>query len=244
LAAAYTQVDRAESEKDLAFAVNRDGAGHVAQSCGRRSIVLIHLSTDYVFDGAKPMAYVEDDPVAPINAYGESKAAGEATVRAHCAHHVIIRTSWLYGVHGQNFVKTMIRLARSRDEIAVVDDQWGSPTSAADLAAAIATIASRIQAGHGQWGTFHYCGGGDTTWHGLAQAIMASPRSGLATPPRLRPITTAQYPTAARRPANSRLDCGRIESAYGMSRPAWQMSLDAVLAELSANKTETGQQLP
>lgn len=240
VAAAYTQVDRAESERTIAFAVNRDGAGHVAEACGQRSIPLIHLSTDYVFDGAKPTYYVEDDPVAPINVYGASKAAGEAAVRGHCSQHVIVRASWLYGVHGQNFVKTILRLAKSREEIAVVDDQWGNPTAAADLAAAIMIIADRIQGGAGHWGTFHYCGGGATTWHGFAQAILASPRSGLAKLPRLQPITTAQYPTLARRPANSRLDCGRIESAYGISRPAWRASLDVVLSELSANKTESG----
>ncbi|MGH6931632.1 MAG: dTDP-4-dehydrorhamnose reductase [Dongiaceae bacterium] len=232
-AAAFTQVDRAEGERAIAFAVNRDGAGHVAAACERRALPLVHISTDYVFDGAKPTPYVENDPIAPINAYGESKAAGEAIVRQQCARHIIMRTSWLYGVHGQNFVKTMLRLAGSREEIAVVDDQWGSPTAAADLAAAIAAIAGRVHDGAAPWGTFHYCGNGATTWHGFAQAILASPSSGLTKRPRLRPIPTSEYPTPARRPANSRLDCSRIESAYGIIRPDWPTSVEAVLAELS-----------
>ena len=239
-AAAYTQVDRAESERDMAFAVNRDGARNVAGACGRRAIPVIYISTDYVFDGAKPTPYVEDDPVAPINAYGESKAAGEAAVRQANPRHIIIRASWLYGVHGQNFVKTMLRLAAAREEIAVVDDQRGSPTSATDLAHVITVVAHRLAAGQGQWGKFHFCGAGDTTWFGFAQAIFADPDARLVRQPRLRPIPTSGYPTAARRPANSRLDCGRIESAYGIRRPAWRASLRVMLAELSSRTTSNG----
>lgn len=232
-AAAYTNVDRAESEGDAAFAVNRDGVANVAMACAARDVPVIHVSTDYVFDGLKPSAYVEEDPIAPLNVYGESKAAGESALRAHNPRHVIIRASWLYGVHGRNFVKTMLRLAATRDEIAVVDDQWGSPTAAADLASAMVAIARSVAAGSGRWGTYHYSGDGDTTWYRFARAIFDIAGKGGAPVPRLRAIATGDYPTPARRPANSRLDCGLIESTYGVRRPAWQSSLSAVLQELS-----------
>jgi dTDP-4-dehydrorhamnose reductase len=225
--AAFTAVDRAESERDAAFAVNRDGAANVAQACASRGIPLVHLSTDYVFDGTKAGAYTEDDPIAPLNVYGASKAAGEHAVRASLAEHIIVRTSWVYGARGHNFVKTMLRLGGERDELAIVDDQWGNPTAAADIAAAIVGIAARLR----RWGTYHYCGAGTTTWYRLAVRIFElwSPRRR----PSLRPIASAEYPTPARRPANSALDCRRIVEAFGVARPRWEDSLARVLAELA-----------
>ena len=160
-AAAYTAVDKAESEPEVAFAVNRDGAAHLAEACNEAGVSLIHISTDYVFDGETSGAYVEDDPVNPINVYGASKEAGERAVRQGLAAHVILRTAWVYSPYGHNFVKTMLRLGREHDELAVVDDQRGSPTGAADVARAIVAIASRLVAGKTDgFGTFHFCSAG------------------------------------------------------------------------------------
>lgn len=232
-AAAYTAVDRAESEADAAFAVNRDGVGHVAAACAARGIACIHLSTDYVFNGRKPEPYVELDPVDPINVYGASKAAGEAALRRRLEQHVILRTSWVYGVHGNNFVKTMLRLAATRDEIAIVDDQTGCPTAAASIAAAIVRVAGELQNDRARWGTYHYCDREPTTWYRFAQQIFALEPSARRKPPSLRAIASDEYPTAARRPANSSLDCGRIEAAFGIRRPSWRESLAQVMAELA-----------
>jgi dTDP-4-dehydrorhamnose reductase len=233
-AAAYTQVDRAESESGLAFAVNAEAPAFLAQRCAAQSIPLIHISTDYVFDGLKGTPYVEEDPTSPIGVYGRSKAAGEAAVRRGWARHLILRTSWLYSAHGTNFVRTMLRLASEKDELRVVDDQFGSPTSAADLAAAVLMLAERLCAGgEAAWGTYHYCGQGVTSWFGFACRIIA----GLAARRRadgcrVVPITSAGYPTAARRPPYSVLDCRRIESTFGVARPPWQQSLETVLDRL------------
>jgi dTDP-4-dehydrorhamnose reductase len=233
-AAAYTAVDRAESEPGRAFAVNRDGAAHVAAACRALDAPLIHYSTDYVFDGSKPGPYREEDPVEPLGVYGRSKAEGEAAIRAVLPRHLILRTSWVFGVHGANFVKTMLRLARERDEIAVVADQTGSPTSAADIAGAIARIAQHIGAGNTVWGTYHFAGAGAVTWHGFAEAIfeLAAPWRG--PPPRVEAIATADYPTPARRPANSVLDCARIGRAFGIEPRPWRAALAETIAELYA----------
>ncbi|CAO3439886.1 dTDP-4-dehydrorhamnose reductase [Azospirillum doebereinerae] len=239
-ATAYTAVDKAESEREAVFAVNRDGPARLAARCAGRGAALIHLSTDYVFDGSKPTPYTEDDPVCPISVYGASKEAGEAGVRAALPRHVILRTSWVYAAHGANFVKTMLRLGRERDELGVVADQTGAPTAAADIAAAIARIAQRVAQApqDAAWGTYHFTGAGATTWHGFADRIFQRLEAAEGRRPRLRAITTADYPTPARRPANSRLDCARVRSAFGVETPAWEDSLDRVLDLLLAPATQ------
>ena len=232
-ATAYTAVDKAESEPELAFAVTRDGPARVAELCRDRGAALLHISTDYVFDGAKKEPYLEEDAVAPLGVYGASKEAGEAAIRATCPRHIILRTSWVYGVHGQNFLKTMLRLGAEREELGVVADQHGAPTAAADIAATLARLAAAV-AGRvdAPWGTYHYTGGGATTWHGFAEHIFEAQRRSTGRRPRLTAIATADYPTPARRPANSRLDCARIGRSFGIVCPLWQESADLVLAGL------------
>jgi dTDP-4-dehydrorhamnose reductase len=232
-AAAYTAVDRAESEADAAFAVNRDGVGHIASTCASAGIACIHLSTDYVFNGRKSEPYAELDPIDPINVYGASKAAGEAELQRRLEQHIILRTSWVYGVHGSNFVKTMLRLGATRDELAIVDDQTGCPTAAFSIAAVVARIAGELQHEQARWGTYHYCDREPTTWYGFAQRIFEIEASAGRKVPSLRPISTVEYRSAARRPANSSLDCGRIEATFGIRRPTWRESLAQVMAELA-----------
>ena len=232
-ATAYTGVDKAESEPGLAFAVNRDGPARLAELCRERGAALLHISTDYVFDGTKPAPYLETDPVAPVSVYGASKAAGEAAIRAVAPRHVILRTSWVYGAHGQNFLKTMLRLGAEREELGVVADQHGAPTAAADIAAALVRIAEQV-AGRAEapWGTFHYTGAGATTWHGFADHIFEAMLRVTGRRPRLKPITTADYPLPARRPANSRLDGSQIGHRFGIICTPWQEAVDRVLNEL------------
>jgi len=236
-AAAYTAVDRAESEAAAAFAANAEAPGHLAAACREAGIPLVHLSTDYVFDGNKPGPYREDDAINPLGVYGHSKEAGERAVRAALAEHVILRTAWVYGVHGGNFVKTMLRLAAERPVLRVVADQRGAPTSAGDIAAALVAIAVKISAGQKHWGTFHFTGAGETTWHGFAEAIVAL--AGASVP--VEPIATADYPTPARRPANSLLDCAKIEAAWGIVARPWRAALEEVVAELFDKSREPGQ---
>ncbi len=237
-AAAYTAVDRAEIETDKAWAGNCTGPLNLAVACRDAAIPLIHLSTDYVFDGTKEGAYREDNSVRPLGAYGESKEAGERAVRGALPQHVILRTAWVYGAHGHNFVKTMLRLAAERPVLRVVADQIGSPTSAADIAAAIGAIVQRIAAGNRRWGTYHFAGAGAVSWHGFAEAIveLASQcnAAGRGAPPRIAAITTAEYPTPARRPANSVLDCTRIGDAFGIVPRPWRQALAEVIRELRA----------
>jgi dTDP-4-dehydrorhamnose reductase len=234
--AAYTAVDRAESEPEAAWAVNCAGAANIAAVCGEDTTALIHLSTDYVFDGSKRGAYREEDAVNPLGVYGRSKEAGERAVRAAMAHHIIVRTAWVYGAQGANFVRTMLRLGAERPVLRVVADQQGCPTAAADIAAALVAIAKGIERGTAHWGTFHFAGAGSTSWHGFAEEIIeVATRFGAwpaAAKPRVEPITTDQYPTAARRPMNSVLDCRNIAAAFGISAPPWQTSLPAVIREL------------
>lgn len=232
-AAAYTAVDKAESETTRAYAVNRDGTAYLAAACAEAKIPLIHVSTDYVFDGSKSTPYTEDDPVQPVSVYGASKEAGEQALRDIWPRHIILRTAWVYSVFGNNFVKTMLRLARERDSLRVVADQHGCPTAAGDLAEAILQIVRRISAeGEIPWGTYHYCGAGSTTWHGFAEAIvqLAAPVLRRSVP--VIPITTADYPTPARRPANSVLDCRRIRERLGIEPRPWRVSLKEVMDEL------------
>lgn len=232
-AAAYTAVDRAEQEVETAMRANRQGPANLAASCHAHRIPLIHLSTDYVFDGNKDGAYGEEDPVAPTGVYGRSKWEGEEEVRATLREHLIIRVSWVFGPHGNNFVKTMLRLAAERDELRVVSDQHGCPTSATHIAEALLTLADRISKGVDlSWGTYHFCGMPETTWHGFAEAII-NEAVGIGLLDHVipvHPITTSDYPTPARRPQNSALDCRRIMQTFDMNPPRWQEGLTAMLA--------------
>lgn len=234
-AAAYTAVDKAESEEALAHKVNGSGAGELAAVCARAGVSLVHISTDYVFDGESPRAYVESDPTAPINAYGRSKLAGEIAVAAACPRHVILRTSWIYSPFGTNFVRTMLRLGAERETLGVVDDQRGCPTYAPHLADAILAIAGQLDgaaAADPRWGLYHAAGSGDTTWCGFAREIFqATQARGLPTPA-LQAIATSAYPTPARRPANSRLDCGKLAAVFGVRLPDWQDGTRACLERL------------
>jgi len=234
-AAAYTAVDAAETDADAAYRANRDGPAELARLCAAAGVPLIHVSTDYVFDGAKDAPYVETDPVAPQGVYGASKLAGEEAVLASGARAVILRTAWVYAPVGKNFVRTMLNLGRTRDRLTVVADQRGCPTAAADLADAILAIADRIaatgwQPGYG--GVFHAAGSGETTWFGLAQAVFAAAAEHGQKAPVVEPIPSSAYPTPAKRPANSRLDCGRLEAVFGVRLPAWEGSLARTVDEI------------
>jgi dTDP-4-dehydrorhamnose reductase len=231
-AAAYTAVDRAETERDAAWAGNCTGPANLARSCHEAGVPLVHLSTDYVFDGKKIGAYREDDPVNPLGVYGRSKEAGDRAVRGALVEHVILRTALVYSAHGGNFVKTMLRLAGERPVLRVVADQTGSPTSAADIAAALGTIVAQIAAGNTNWGTCHFAGGGAVSWHGFAEAIFALAAQWRGPPPLVEAITTADYPTPARRPANSVLDCSRIGATFGIVPRPWREALAEVIREL------------
>ena len=229
-AAAYTGVDRAEQERDAAHAINAVAPGVLAAACARRSIALVHLSTDYVFDGALRRPYREDDSIAPLGVYGATKAAGERAVIA--AGGVVLRTSWLFSATGHNFVKTIVRLAIERRELRVVADQHGCPSCADDIADAAIGLAERATAGAALESIYHAAGAGPTTWHGLACAIVETART-RRTPAceRVVPITTAEYPTPARRPANSVLDTTRIR-ALGIEMPPWLTGLERVIAAI------------
>ena len=226
-ASAYTAVDKAESEPELAFAVNRDGPAYLAVSCAEIGIPLIHISTDYVFNGNKKGPHLETETISPLGIYGKSKAAGETEIRNNLKEHIIIRTAWLYGLHGNNFVKTMLRLGKEKEVLSVVADQYGCPTYAADLADAVLTIATQISEQHDViWGTYHYCGKGVTTWHGFAQAIFdLAKKYDTFRVKKVVPITTSEYPTPAKRPANSSMDCSLITKNFGISPRPWQESL-------------------
>ncbi len=233
-AAAYTAVDQAESEPEAAFAVNREGPAHLADRCRKRNIPLIHVSTDYVFDGTKSGAYIEEDPVSPLGVYGESKAAGEAEVRKRLPEHVILRTAWLCGVHGHNFIKTMLRMGREKDTLRVVSDQFGCPTFATDLAEAILEVVRQAEKSESvKWGTYHYCGAGKTSWHGFAETIFEiAGQYEKFTVKEIVPITTAEYPTPVKRPANSVLDCSKIERHFGIRPRPWRESLREMIKQL------------
>ena len=242
-AAAYTAVDRAESEAEIAFATNRDGPAHLAVACAAHGIPLVHVSTDYVFDGIKTGPYTEEAPPGPgpLGVYGQSKAEGEAAVRATLPEHIILRASWIFSAHGNNFVKTMLRLAGERDELRVVADQQGCPTAAGDLATAILAMLPVAVAHRGReerWGTYHFCQPGATTWHEFAETIINEVRTAGAqshAPVRVQnivSITTADYPTPARRPANSVLDCAKLTSVFGIQPRPWRVSLHEVIQEL------------
>lgn len=230
-AAAYTAVDRAESEVEVALAVNRDGPANLAKVCESFNIPLIHYSTDYVFDGTKSGAYVEEDPVAPLGVYGESKLAGETAVKSGCTKHLILRTSWVFSAHGHNFVKTMLKLGAGREELGIVSDQFGKPTSAAEIARLTLAILGK---GDIMWGIYNLSQPEATSWHGFAEAVFAEASAqGVSLKVRqIKPIATSDYPTPARRPANSELNCGKLESVFGLRIRPWRESLAETIREL------------
>jgi len=231
-AAAYTAVDRAESESELAYAINRDGAAYLAQACADNNIPLFHLSTDYIFDGSKEGAYSETDPPNPQGIYGKSKLEGDRAIESILEQHLILRVSWVFGAHGNNFVKSMLRLGKEREILRVVADQYGGPTWAGAIATTLLNLVKRW--GNGEaipWGTYHYSGQPATTWHGFAEAIFeqAKKLGMIDKRPRVEPITTADYPTPAQRPLNSLLDCKKIEQSLGIPQPDWHAGLNIVL---------------
>ena len=233
-AAAWTAVDGAEAEPDAAARANRDGPAILAALCADLRIPLIHISTDYVFDGDKSAPYVETDRTSPTGVYGQTKLEGEQAVLAACPQSVVLRTSWVYASVGKNFVRTMLGAAQKTGTLRVVADQRGCPTSARDLAIAVLGIAARIAAG---WdpayaGVFHAAGTGDTTWHGMAEAVFAAAAQHGRTRPTVVPIATADWPTPARRPPDSRLDCAKLAQVYGITLPPWPTSVRQVVAEL------------
>ena len=230
-AAAYTAVDKAEQEPELAVAVNRDGPAHLATACHRLHIPLLHISTDYVYDGRKLGPYVEDDPTTPLGVYGASKLAGDEAVRRSLPRHLILRVSWVFGIHGQNFVKTILRLAREREELRVVADQSGCPTYAGDIADTLLELAGRTAEmdANGAWGTYHYCGEPATTWHGFASAIVELARARESLVARsVMAIATADYPLPSPRPVNSVLDCAKLAARFGIQPHPWRAGLEAM----------------
>jgi dTDP-4-dehydrorhamnose reductase len=239
-AAAYTLTDKAESEPELAHAINAEGASNVAEACAGRDTPLIHISTDYVFDGCTSVPYSEQSLAAPLNVYGHSKLQGERSVAAACAQHAILRTAWVYSPFGHNFVRTMLRLAESRSELNVVNDQIGNPTYAPHLAAAVLQIAGHMVEGGGHqfpWGIYHVTGTGEATWYQLAREVLERSASLGGPVTQIRAITTSQYPTKARRPADSRLDCAKCTSIFGVTLPDWRSGVvDCVVRLLAENK--------
>ena len=234
---AYTAVDKAESEAELARLVNGVAPGVLAEAARKLGIPLVHYSTDYVFDGRLDRPYRETDEPNPQSAYGATKRAGEEAIMAAGGRCLILRTSWVYGLRGKNFLLTMLRLGREREEVGVVDDQIGAPTWSRLIAEASAQLAGAWLAGgeavqarmERSWGTYHLCAGGQTSWHGFAAAIFAHLQRTERRSARLKAIATADYPTPARRPANSRLDCGKLRDAFGLALPDWQSGLKLCL---------------
>ena len=236
-AAAYTAVDKAEQEPAAAHAINALGAGATAEAAAGLGIPVIQVSTDYVFDGAKPDPYTEDDPTGPLGSYGRSKLEGEAAVAAANPRHVILRTAWVYAPYGQNFVRTMLRLAATRPELGVVADQHGCPTAARDIAATILGVAAQLLThpdDKARRGVFHMAAQGEAVWADVAEAIFGRSAALGGPSATVRRITTADYPTPARRPANSRLDCSKLQRLYGIALPPWRVSLESCVERLVA----------
>lgn len=245
-AAAYTAVDRAESEPELAMAINAEAPRVLAEEALRKGALLVHYSTDYVFDGTKQEPWIEDDPKHPLSVYGASKLAGEEAIRQVGGPVVTFRTSWVYGPHGKNFLLTMLRLARERDSLSVVDDQIGAPTTAIALADAtrvvVEGISERRFGSPASWaGLYHMTCGGSTSWCGFAKAILARAGDLLdGKNPEVKPIATSEYPTPAQRPLNSVLSNGRLKERFGIELPSWETALDDVLAKLRAEVRTPG----
>jgi dTDP-4-dehydrorhamnose reductase len=233
-AAAYTAVDKAETDIEKAFAINRDGAANLAQAAQRIDAAIFHISTDYVFSGDKETSYIENDVTEPQGIYGKSKLEGEQAVAKNNGKHIILRTAWVFGEHGNNFVKTMIRLGNNRDTLGIVADQEGGPTYAGDIAKALIKIAQQYAARKSlAWGAYHYSGLPHVSWFGFAQHIFAEveqTRLYNKATPQLNAITTADFPTPAKRPANSKLDCSKIEQAFGITASDWQLALKNISA--------------
>ncbi|MCW5724815.1 MAG: dTDP-4-dehydrorhamnose reductase [Maricaulaceae bacterium] len=237
-AAGYTAVDRAEREPDAAMRANALGPAVLARACANRGLPLIHISTDYVFDGAKTGPYVETDPIAPIGVYGRSKAEGETAVRAAHEQHVILRTSWVYGVYGANILKTILKLAAERDELRFVDDQRGCPTSTRDLAVAIFRTADAIRNGAAHWGVYHFAGEGATTWRGFAEHAAAAQERHTGRKVTVTPIRTQDFPALAQRPANSALDSSLFARVYGVRARPWREAVDEAVDTLFGGRGE------
>ena len=233
-AAAYTAVDQAESDEEAAFALNAAAPGELASAAASAGIPIIHISTDYVFDGSKTAPYVETDPVAPLGVYGRSKLAGEEAVAAANPDHIILRTAWVFSPVGKNFAKTMLRVGSGRDELGVVNDQRGNPTSAADIASAILNIAEQILTGAQpvKAGVYHMTSSGEASWAEFAQHIFRTSAEFDGPEARVKPITSDEYPTPVRRPANSRLDSSKLAAAYGVELPDWQTSTRSCIEKL------------
>ncbi len=236
-AAAYTAVDAAETNVLAAEAGNHTGPLRLAQLCAGTKIPFIHVSTDYVFDGEKGAPYLETDPTSPTGVYGRTKRDGEVAVLAACPKTIILRTAWVYSAHGKNFARTMLTAARKVNQLRVVSDQRGTPTASGDLAAAILDIVTRLQENGWQEsdaGIYHATSAGETTWYGFASAIFEAAVPCGLTPPSVTPISTADWPTPAKRPADSRLDCGKLARHFGVTMPDWRSSLPGIVAELMA----------
>lgn len=226
-AAAYTAVDKAEDEPDLAYTINSDAPGAMAQAAAARRLPFLHISTDYVFDGRGSNAWNEGDETAPLGTYGRSKLAGEQAVIQAGGPHVILRTAWVHAAHGNNFLRTMLRVGAARDKLTVVDDQFGGPTAAGDIAQTLFTIAGAFHQGRGTTGIYHYCGQPAVSWCDFAREIFG--QAGMST--EVAPIPSSDWPTPAPRPANSVLDCAKIMRDYGIEQPDWRQSLTKILAE-------------
>ena len=234
-AAAYTDVDKAEEEQDIAYAINRDGAENLAAVCKEQNIPLIHISTDYVFDGTKSEAYSENDDVSPLGIYGMSKWQGEEAIRLKQPQHIILRVAWVFGAHGNNFVKTMLRLAKEKDQLNIVVDQFGGPSPAKSISKTLIFLVETYQKEKVlKWGTYHYCGAEKTSWYDFANEIFTQAKEkGLSDKDiKIKAIPSSEYPTPAKRPANSMLDCAKIKSAFGIELPSWKKALNEVLEEL------------
>ncbi len=232
-AAAHTAVDKAETDIEASYAINRDGPTFLAEAAQQVGAVLLHISSDYVFAGDKDGLYVETDPVAPQGVYGTSKLAGELAVAEQCSRYLILRTAWVFGEHGNNFVKTMLRLGAQRDSLGIVADQFGGPTYAGDIAAALLTMAKQaLQPDFCAWGIYHFAGDPHVSWCQFAQAIfqVAGEQGVLVRLPQVNGISTADYPTPARRPANSRLDCRKIQRVFGIEPSDWLAALQHIRA--------------
>ena len=235
---AYTAVDKAESAVANAWLVNAVAPALLAAHAAKVCIPIVHVSTDYVFAGTKPYPYLESDPVGPVGVYGASKEGGEQAIRTGTARHAIVRTSWVVSPHGNNFIKTVLRVGGQRPLLKVVDDQWGAPTVAADLAKALQIIALRMMADESApAGNFHYCNAGETTWCDLARVVFAISGEHGGPTPEVKAITTADYPTPARRPVNSRMSTARIVADYAVDCPPWQTSVRALVNTLLTQST-------
>ncbi len=234
-AAAYTAVDRAETEEAAAIAGNVTGPETIAKQANALQIPILHVSTDYVFDGEKHTPYLETDPIHPTSVYGRSKAMGEEAVRRAASRHIILRTAWVYSEYGNNFLKTMLRLAATRDEVSVVADQTGNPTATVDIAQAILAVDRALQldaSATDLYGTYHFAGFGITSWHGFAEAIFKKSQTLTGNRPLLRAISSAEYPTPVKRPANSALDSTKFVNRFGYRAKPWQDRVDKIVQRI------------